>query len=107
MEKIIENIDWEIDNEALKFKVRSCFETVIEELKVYADYKACFDKEINNGNLDSAPVVDDTLIIQGTGINGYLHCLEAFVPYEFQFYTADGTIFLQAGLRIIWSYDFK
>lgn len=107
MEKLIESIDWEIDNEALKFKVRSCFETVIEKLKGYADYKAFFDKEIENGDLDAAQVLHDSLVFQGTAINGYLHCLEAFVPYEFQFYTADGTIFLQAGLRTIWSYKFK
>lgn len=107
MEKLIENIDWEIDNEALKFKVRSCLETVIERLKVYADYKASFDEGIENGDLEMAQVVHDTLMVQGTGINGYLHCLEAFIPYEFQFYTAGGTIFLQAGLRTIWSYNYK
>lgn len=107
MDNLIKTINWGIDNEALRFKVGKCLEKATCELKVYAEHKAKFAKAVKDGDMEMAQVVNDILVAQGNTICGYLSCLEEFIPCEFQFYIADGTIFLQAGLRTIWSYNFK
>ena len=107
METLIKNIDWDIDNEALKFKVNECLERVTNELKSYAEHKAKFEKAVEKDDMDMAQVLNDVLIVQGNFISGYLRCLEEFIPHEFQFYTATGTIFLQVGLRNIWHYNYE
>lgn len=107
MENLIKTINWSIDNETLRFKVGKCLEKVTGELKSYAEHKAKFAKAVKDGDMEMAQVLNDVLVTQGSTIGGYISCLEEFIPYEFQFYTLDGTIYLQCGLRRIWSYDFE
>lgn len=108
MEYLIENIDWEIDNEALRFKVESILDSITDDLINYHLYANKYADAVVYGKCtEYVNKYKYEMNKYSNIIRGKLFTLEQFIPYEFQFYTISDTVFLQCDLRVIWSYSEK